>query len=364
MVSDNRLTLPDNAARRNSGRRNSGMHALFVGPLDPMYTGAFDMAMNRISLLERMGYEVVPVNAFNSKSLQSDLYEGRSILLWNDSAVLREAFRADLVFVQGVSKISVALSLLNKLTRGILLVDEPADDLQYEQDLGRRYAKGWVLRRNVSLVRSNAFRFFLQEHFHCRLIRLLYYNIEDSFFEDNRVVERDAPPVIVHAGKMDGELSRAFAMILRGRLARLILIGSGRPNPTLEEYRRNGQLTTIAYVPPHEIRRYLALSDLFLVHYPYSFMDQSQKFLRYMAMGAPIVTNEFLGIRGLVNHEHVVFVRGSHFPEDALEAVRNIVRDPQSYREITQACKQRAFDTVSTGVVAKELAKILVEACE
>ena len=181
---------------------------------------------------------------------------------------------------------------------------------------------------------------------------------EVALKEGGTLSEEGEGPVILYAGRLRtrkavGVLVEAFAQLLEGAQARLVVAGDGEHRETLEARVEalgiGGSVRFLGAVPRPEMLRWYGTADVFCL--PSLYEGFPLAILEAMAAGLPVVSTTVSGIPEAVEHG----VTGLLVPpEDAsglAAALGALVADPELRRSMGDAGRRRVAEEFSISKV-------------
>jgi glycosyltransferase involved in cell wall biosynthesis len=337
--------------------------ALVIGMFDPNNSGAFEMTYERVNMLAYLGFSIEMINVcnftinieryiqFNKKNVVANVYarnKGVKKLLQN---------RYDIYWLQGVVKEAFLVNILKQIRRndGIMVIDLPAEDIQYEFSKFKFIIKLKSLQTSdLILVHSQALKEYLKSIYPKLNIYYLSYNItipKDAIKNSSRKEEK---PAFIYMGRGNTFINNIIKWMLNNGHD-VFLIGTNYNNNSLNKYLY--KLHILGKIKSRDIFRILLSSEFVsILNYDKYFMDQPQKMLRYLVCGIPFVTNRFLGIIGFLNENICLFAERE---QEYCDKLKKLIYDYELRSHLKLNAKKFAMNNILTEAVSKKFLEIL-----
>jgi len=330
--------------------------ALIVGMFDPSRPGAFEIAYERTNLLNYMGFKSDMINVENfSIDLKNYLKygENRKVLSRKDGLKLIFTNNYDIYFFQGITKEFLVKSSLDFIKkRGLVILDLPSEDLQYENNLIKKLIKLLSLKLfDIILVHSKAMKIYLQSINKDLPVYFLSYNITPITQNTELESPINDKPEFIYFGRGNIFLQKLINKLLEKEIP-VHLIGT-ELNYLTNQY---SLLKITKTMDSQDLILFLLRNDFIsVINYDTYFMDQPQKVLRYIYCNIPFVSNRFLGILDFLDNNHCLYADGfDEYIKSLLELYFN-----KELRKLLKINLRNKAQDIITPNIAKVLYKII-----
>ena len=337
--------------------------AIVVGMFDPNNPGAFEMAYERVNMLSYLGFSIEMINTsnfsiniqryiqFNKKNVVANVYarnKGLKKLLQN---------RYDIYWLQGVVKEAFLVYILKQIRRsdGIIVIDLPAEDIQYEASKFKFVIKLKLLQTSdLIIAHSHALKEYLKSRYPKLNVYYLSYNITLPKDTIKSSLLKEGNPAFIYMGRGNTFINNIIKWILYNDYD-IFLIGTSYNNFNFNK--NSDKLHILKKIDSKDIFKILLSRDFIsAINYDKYFMDQPQKMLRYLACGIPFITNRFLGIIGFLNENICLFAERE---QEYYDKLKELISDQELRYHLKLNAKKFAMDNILTESVSKKFLEIL-----
>jgi glycosyltransferase involved in cell wall biosynthesis len=337
--------------------------ALVIGMFDPNNPGAFEMAYERVNMLAYLGFSIEMINVcnftinieryiqFNKKNVVANVYARNKGL----KKLLQNGY--DIYWLQGVVKEAFLVNILKQIRRndGIMVIDLPAEDIQYEFSKFKFIIKLKLLQTSdLIMVHSNALKEYLKFIYPKLNIYYLSYNITVPKDTIKSGLLKEEKLAFIYMGRGNTFINNIIKWVLNNDCD-TFLIGTDHKNFNFNKY--SDKLHILNKIDSKNIFKILLSRDFIsVINYDKYFMDQPQKMLRYLACGIPFVTNRFLGIIGFLNENICLFAERE---QEYYDKLKKLISDQELRSHLKLNAKKFAMNNILTDSVSKKFLEIL-----